>query len=115
MIYSFENLPQQVANLSEQVQLLSSKIEDLSKSTTPVNNTISIDEVSQLTGYSKKYIYQLVHRNAIPFHKPAHGGRKLIFLRSEILDWMKAKHSESSQDYCNRMELELSYSKDGRN
>jgi len=51
---------------------------------------IFIDEVCDLTGYSRATIYSLVHKREIPFHKSA-GRRRLYFLKSEILSWMSKK------------------------
>jgi len=108
MIFTFESLPQQVATLTEEVRVLKRMLTEFT--TTPVNHseTITIDEVCSLTGYKRNTIYQLVHRGHIPYHKPKHGGRKLIFLRAEILQWAKAKKTESVSDYCSRKEGELS-------
>ena len=47
---------------------------------------IRIKEVSELTGFSCAYIYHLVHRKSIPYHKPT-GGR-LFFYESEILAFL---------------------------
>ena len=52
---------------------------------------MNLEEVVQLTGYSKSAIYKLVHQRKIPFYKPAHGGRKLYFMRKDILDWMQGQ------------------------
>lgn len=46
---------------------------------------LSIEEVSEITGYKKATIYKLIHERKIPFHKPAHGGRKVFFLNSATL------------------------------
>ena len=46
---------------------------------------IQMDRVMELTGYSKSYIYQLVHYGKIPFHKPS---GKLFFLESEIIEFL---------------------------
>ncbi|MBD5583589.1 MAG: helix-turn-helix domain-containing protein [Clostridia bacterium] len=52
---------------------------------------MNLEEVVQLTGYSKSAIYKLVHQRKIPFYKSAHGGRKLYFMRKDILDWMQGQ------------------------
>ena len=46
---------------------------------------IQINRVVELSGYSRSYIYQLVHYGKIPFHKPR---GKLFFLESEIIDFL---------------------------
>lgn len=52
---------------------------------------MNLEEVVQLTGYGKSIIYKLIHQRKIPFYKPAHGGRKLYFLRKDILDWFQSQ------------------------
>lgn len=105
---TFENLPKQVATLIEEVQGLKKLIVEFSSQPVNHSETITIEEVSEITGYKRNTIYQLVHRGDIPYHKPKHGGRKLIFIRTEILEWMKAKKLETTEEYCNRKEVELS-------
>ena len=47
-----------------------------------------IDEVCSFTKYKKGTIYNLVCNGEIPFRK-RNGGRRLIFLPSEITEWFK--------------------------
>ena len=67
----------------------------------PVPELMDTAEVTKLTGYSKQTIYQLTSTRQIPFHRPAHGGRKIVFKRSEILEWMQACGIETIDSYCN--------------
>ena len=67
----------------------------------PVPELMDTSEVAKLTGYSKQTIYQLTSTRQIPFHRPAHGGRKIVFKRSEILEWMQACGIETLDSYCN--------------
>lgn len=67
----------------------------------PVPELMDTVEVAKLTGYSKQTIYQLTSTRQIPFHRPAHGGRKIVFKRSEILEWMQACGIETIDSYCN--------------
>lgn len=76
-----------------------------------LSNIIDINQVAEITGYKKNTIYRLVHERKIPFHKAVHGGRKLIFYRIEIDEWLKGKKPESSEEYCERMEAVLFNSK----
>ncbi len=48
-----------------------------------------IEMARDLTGYKISYLYQLVSRNEIPFHQIKQGG-KLIFIKSELLEWIKS-------------------------
>ena len=66
----------------------------------PVPELMDTAEVAKLTGYSKQTIYQLTSTRQIPFHRPAHGGRKIVFKRSEILEWMQACGIETIDSYC---------------
>lgn len=49
---------------------------------------------------SRSAIYGLTHRKKIPFHKPT--GRHIYFLRSEIEEWVKQKHSRVPAEYTTR-------------
>lgn len=52
---------------------------------------VKVDRVAELTGYSKGYIYQLIHKGQIPYHKRGGTGTKsaVRFYESEINDWMR--------------------------
>ena len=73
----------------------------------PKSDTLSIDDLVDLTGYKKNTIYRLVHERKIPYRKPMHGGRKLVFLRPEIEDWMKGRKPQSADEYIDQMDEEL--------
>lgn len=109
----FESLPSQVEGLIEEVKAVKALL--LEMKNIPINGeeVIGIDEVCKKTKYAKNTIYQYVNQNKIPYHKPEHGGRKLIFFRSEIENWLKGKKTETSQEYCGRKELELFNSMNG--
>ena len=68
--------------------------------TTRPPEIMGIDDVIRLTGYSKATIYKFTHQRLIPFHKPAHGGRRLVFIRQEIEDWMKENSIPTVGQYC---------------
>ena len=48
---------------------------------------IKIGEAETETGFKKGYIYELVSKKAIPFHKR---GNSLRFSRTELRDWIRA-------------------------
>ena len=48
---------------------------------------IKIKEAETETGYKRGYIYELVSKRAIPFHKV---GASLRFSRKELTQWIKA-------------------------
>jgi excisionase family DNA binding protein len=45
-----------------------------------------MEKVMEMSGYSRSYVYKLIHWKKIPCHKPT-GGR-LFFLESEVLDFL---------------------------
>jgi excisionase family DNA binding protein len=51
-------------------------------------NILNLEEVAELTGYSKQGIYGLCSNRKIPHYKQGH---KLYFKRKEIEAWMTAK------------------------
>ncbi|WP_418665608.1 helix-turn-helix transcriptional regulator [Alistipes finegoldii] len=65
------------------------------------SDVMCIDEVVKLSGYSKASIYKFTHQRLIPFHKPAHGGRRLVFIRQEVEEWMKQNTCPSIEQECN--------------
>lgn len=62
------------------------------------SETLTIEEVSELTGYKKATLYKLTHERKIPFHKPAHGGRRIFFKRAEINQWLESNHFETYEE-----------------
>ena len=70
------------------------------KPESPPPEIMGIDDVIKLTGYSKATIYKFTHQRLIPFHRPAHGGRRLVFIRHEIEDWMKENSIPTVGQYC---------------
>lgn len=68
----------------------------INTSTTPEEDRfLTIDETSKIIDLAKPSIYGLVHKNKIPFHKKS---KRLYFLKSEILDWIKSGKQESKSD-----------------
>jgi excisionase family DNA binding protein len=60
---------------------------------------IDIEEVLKLTGYKKATIYKLIHERKIPFHKPAHGGRRIFFKSTEIDKWLQSHRIETNEEF----------------
>ena len=86
----------------ELIKVISEKVSDniiktIKTSTTPEDIVfLNIDQAAKIVNLSKATIYGLTHKNAIPFYK---NGKRLHFLKSEILSWVKNgnKHSISDQ------------------
>ncbi|MDR1901170.1 MAG: helix-turn-helix domain-containing protein [Treponema sp.] len=56
---------------------------------------INMKRVLELTGYTRSYIYKLVHWKKIPCRKPTNG--RLFFYESEVLDFLA--RNKQSADY----------------
>lgn len=82
----FEVIDARLSNIETLLQDLTTK------QTTPapveaLPDLIKIKEAETETGYKRGYIYELVSKKAIPFHKR---GNSLRFSRSELRDWIRA-------------------------
>jgi len=62
---------------------------------TKQKDVLSMDDVTELTGFTRGYIYQLVHSEKIPCHKPTGKRGRLFFLRKEVLDFA-ARHKQTT-------------------
>ena len=58
---------------------------------------LTIGETMELTGYSRGYIYKLVHLKKIPCYKPGGKGGKVFFFESEVIDFLT--RNRQSADY----------------
>jgi len=67
---------------SQDYDLLKKAIREVLAEQNPILN---IEEVAQLTGYQKSYLYVLVCQNKIPYFKQ---GRLLRFHRQEVQTWI---------------------------
>lgn len=99
---------------SEIINLISDQVaEKVLKNLNPSNSSIedifmNIDETSKLIDLSKPTVYGLVHQNKIPYHKK---GKRLYFLKSEILDWIKSGKKETTSELESRANEYLSKNK----
>lgn len=71
------------------------------------NTILTITDLSELTGWSKSYIYRLTSNNTLPFYKP--NGKTLFFEKAEILKWLlrnrnktKEEMQETADDFVNQ-------------
>ncbi len=58
-----------------------------------VKKVINVEELSRYTGFKKSQIYNLVHKNLIPYSKP--NGKYLFFEKSEIDLWLLQNKKKS--------------------
>lgn len=63
-----------------------------------------IDICCEITGYKKNTIYKLTAKNEIPYFRSGCNGRKLVFRREELLEWMTARRQESTEEFINSMD-----------
>jgi excisionase family DNA binding protein len=47
---------------------------------------LGIKDAMDLTGYSRSYLYKLIHFGKMPCHKPTNG--RVFFKKSELLDFV---------------------------
>ena len=57
---------------------------------------ILLPRVVEITGYKPSYIYKLVRRNEIPFHKMKEKNGGLRFYESEIFDFINRRRKATS-------------------
>ena len=93
---------QQIYMLSEEgIKVLVEQITENIKKVLNLSNSatedvfMNIDETAKLINLAKPSIYGLVHQNKIPYHKK---GKRLYFLKSQIIDWLKSGKKDSKDD-----------------
>jgi len=97
----FEEIIQRISD-----QVTDNIIKTINTSTTPEEDRfLTIDETAKLIDLAKTSVYGLVHKNKIPYHKKS---KRLYFLKSEILDWVKSGKKESKSELESRADEYLS-------
>lgn len=92
--------------------IIESVFQDASSATKKQSEILTIEEVCKLTGYKKATIYKLTHERKIPFHKPAHGGRRIFFKKEEISRWLQSNHIETYEEsFENQKKDKIVYNK----
>ena len=56
---------------------------------------LSVAETAEFLSYKKSYVYQLIHKNAIPYHKVGAGNRSVRFKREDLLNYLTADRREA--------------------
>lgn len=62
---------------------------------------LTLDEVCELTGYARPTIYKMCGHREIPYYKPSKNGKRLVFVRSEIEEWMQARRFQTHEEFVN--------------
>lgn len=55
---------------------------------------LTVEDLINYTGFSRSYIYKLVHKSVIPYSKP--NGKTLFFQKNEIDEWLLQNKSLSN-------------------
>lgn len=75
-------------------QMILEKLNKLERLITDSTKEIfNIEDLINYTGFSRSYIYKLVHKNVVPYSKP--NGKFLFFQKSEIDEWLLQNKNQS--------------------
>ncbi|MCQ2159475.1 MAG: helix-turn-helix domain-containing protein [Bacteroidales bacterium] len=96
---TFEALPQITQELRSEVMALKECVNSLvqemhAQRKSKDDELIGIDEAAKLLHLSKHTIYHKANRNEIKHYKPE-GCKHLMFLRSDLMEWIKTSGRES--------------------
>jgi len=83
----FEVLDARLTNIEALLQDIKTTYTSPAPAEEELTDIIKIAEAETETGYKKGYIYELVSKKAIPYHKV---GNSLRFSRSELRSWIRA-------------------------
>ena len=56
---------------------------------------LSVAETAEFLSYKKSYVYQLIHKNAIPYHKVGAGNRTVRFRREDLINYLTGDRREA--------------------
>ena len=56
---------------------------------------LTTSEAAELLGYKKSYMYQLIHKHAIPFYKVGASNRSVRFRQEDLLNYLNGKRVEA--------------------
>ena len=79
------------------------------KTSNTLKEVFGLDEFCEMTGYSRQTAYKLGHERKVPFYKPEHGGRKSLFKRKEVEEWLTATRVCTLDEFCDDMERSFRY------
>lgn len=103
---TFEAMPQNMARLEEKVDALTEIVTKLSAemarpAAPPTEDFIGTEEACEILHLSTSRIYALAQKGRIPFYKP---GKSLLFLKSELLEWLKQSGRKGQPSIEEQME-----------
>jgi excisionase family DNA binding protein len=89
----------------EKNELILEKLNRLENYLLGFKSILTVEELAAYSGYKTKYIYQLVSKSLIPFHRNQNGGSKLFFEKKAIDEWLLGGEykttSQTTQDAFN--------------
>lgn len=103
---TIEAMPQNMARLEDKVDALTELVARLSALLSagadkpPSEDFIGTETACEILHLSSSRIYALVQEGRIPFYKP---GKSLLFLKSELLDWLKQSRRNGQQSIDEQM------------
>ena len=65
---------------------------------------LNTDEVVELTGLAKSYLYKLTSSRQIPHYKP--NGKLLFYNKSDVLNYLTRNRVKSNEELSNEVEEE---------
>ena len=74
---------------------ISARLERLERMAALSKNVLTVDEVALLTGYTVKYLRQLIARHELTYYRR---GNRLYFNRSEVENWMMGQRIPSNEE-----------------
>jgi excisionase family DNA binding protein len=86
-LHPFDLIDQRLSNIEALLRELIATHHTPAPAEEELQDIIKIAEAVTETGFKKGYIYELVSKKAIPYHKV---GNSLRFSRSELRSWIKA-------------------------
>lgn len=57
---------------------------------------LTVAETAKILGYKKSYVYQLIHKNALPYHKIGAANRSVRFKRADLEEYLNGKRVEAN-------------------
>ncbi len=73
-----------------------------------LKDILNVEELSEYSGFTKSYIYKLVHYSKIPYSKP--NGKVLFFERKKIDQWL-LQNSHKSESEISREAISYAHRK----
>lgn len=94
--YMDENVLSRLDNLEKNIlSAISDLKQDNNRACLNTKEMLNVDELCLYTGMAKQHIYNLTHKNKIPFYQP--GGKVLYFKRTEIDTWLTSTNKDDGK------------------